>query len=298
MMPTRGRGRTSWRRPLRAGALLLTLASPAAAQGGLRLDGSLPSGEAPRILERVTVEQRMNAQVPLSLPFRDETGREVRLGDYFGKGRPVILVPAYYECPMLCTQVLNGVVSALGVVAFDAGKDFEVVAVSFDPKEPAGLARDKKAAYVDRYKRPGTEHGWHFLTGDEAAIAPLLASIGYRIAYDPAIDQYAHPSAVVVLTPDGRVSRYFLGIEYSPRDLRFGLIEASEGRIGSAVERAVITWCYHYDPATGSYGLLTLRLVQAGGILTVLAMLVFWVVMWRREKALRRHVSSAVTGTH
>ena len=275
---------------------LLFVTADAAAQGGPRLDGSLPSGAKPTILARVQVDQRMDRQVPLALPFRDEAGREVRLGDYFNHGRPVILVPVYYECPMLCTQVLNGLVTALGVVRLDPGKAFDIVAVSFDPKEPAGLAREKKKAYVDRYNRPGTESGWHFLTGDEESIAPLMASLGFQYAYDPAIDQYAHAAALMVLTPEGRISRYFLGVELSARDLRFGLIEASSGRIGSAIERAVITWCYHYDPSTGKYGLIIMRLVQAGGILTVLALVAFWTVMWRREHAEgRRH---ALTGTH
>jgi protein SCO1/2 len=180
-------------------------------------------------------------------------------------------------------------VSALGVINFNAGREFDVLAVSFDPKEPAGLAREKRLAYLDRYGRPGTEGGWHFLTGDETSIAPLLDAVGFRYQYDPAIDQYAHPATVIVLTPDGRVSKYFLGIDYAARDLRFALIEASEGRVGSAIERAVITWCYHYDPSTSSYGLLTLRLVQAGGILTILAVAIFWVVMWRRDHRGRQH---------
>jgi protein SCO1/2 len=266
-------------------AALLTTAALAAAQGSMRLDRSLPSNEAPNILKGVTLDGHMNAQLPLDLTFRDETGRTIRLGDLFQAGRPVILAPAYYECPMLCTQVLNSLTTALRVVTLNPGKDFEVVVVSFDPKEPFGLARDKKAAYMAQYKRPGTEGGFHFLTGDQTSIAPLLETIGYKYHYDPAIDQYAHPAAIVVLTPDGRISKYFQGIDYSARDVRFALIEASQGRVGSVFERTVITWCYHYDPTTGTYGLLTIRLVQAGGILTVLGMLVFWTVMWRRERA-------------
>ncbi|HEY8551461.1 MAG TPA: SCO family protein [Vicinamibacterales bacterium] len=265
-------------------ALLLTVAT-AAAQGAMRLDGSLPSLETPKILQQATVDQKMDAQIPLDLPFRDETGREVTLREYFGRERPVILAPVYYECPMLCTQVLNGLVSALGVITLDPGRDFDVVALSFNPKETPGLARDKKANYMARFDRPGTEGGFHFLTGEESSIAPVLDAVGFRYAYDPAIGQYAHPATVIVLTPDGRVSKYFLGIEYSPRDLRFGLVEASQGHIGTAIERAVITWCYHYDPASGTYGLLTMRLVQAGGILTILGLCVFWYVMWRREHA-------------
>lgn len=281
-------------------ASVLAAASPAAAQGSMRLDASLPSGDKPGFLEQVTVDQKMNARLPLELPFRDQSGRAVRLGDYFTSGRPVIFAPVYYECPMLCTQVLNSLVSALGVLTFDAGREFDVVAVSFDPKEPAGLAREKRLAYLDRYGRPGTEAGWHFLTGDETSIAPLLEAVGFRYKYDPAIDQYAHPATVVVLTPDGRVSKYFLGIDYAARDLRFALIEASEGRVGSAIEQAIVTWCYRYDPATSSYGLITLRLVQAGGILTILAVAAFWVVMWRREHRSGHHSGGrgATTATY
>jgi protein SCO1 len=264
---------------------LLAAAAPAAAQGSMRVDRSLPSNEAPRILAKVTVDGKMNAQVPLDLTFRDETGRTVRLGDLLHAGRPVILAPVYYECPMLCTQVLNSLFTALGVIALNPDKDFEVIAVSFDPKEPHGLARDKKAAYLQKYKRPGTEGGFHFLTGDDASIAPLMDAIGFKYQYDPGIDQYAHPAMVAVLTPDGRVSKYFLGIDYSARDLRFALVEASEGHVGSTFERKVITWCYNYDPTTGTYGFLTIRLVQAGGIVTIIAMLAFWTVMWRRERA-------------
>ena len=265
------------------GVCLLASASTVAAQGGLRLDGSLPTGTTPALLQHVTIEQHLDTQLPLDLKFRDESGKEVTLADYFHKGRPLVLAPVYYECPMLCTQVLNGLVTALRVVALDAGKDFDILAVSFDPKEPAGLARDKKAAYVGRYSRPGTEQGWHFLTGSQESIAPLMEAVGFKYAYDPAIDQYAHPAAIMVLTPDGKVSRYFLGIEFSARDIRFGLVEASAGRIGSAIERAVITWCYHYDPTTGKYGLLTMRLVQAGGVLTMAALGVFWLLMFKAE---------------
>ena len=266
-------------------ATLLTSASLAAAQGSMRLDRSLPSNEAPAILKNVDVEGHLNAQLPVDLTFRDETGRTIKVRDLLREGRPVIFVPAYYECPMLCTQVLNSLFTSLGVIKLDPGKDFEVVVVSFDPKEPYGLARDKKAAYMAKYKRPGTESGFHFLTGDETSIAPLLATVGFKYQYDPAIDQYAHPAMIAVLTQDGRISKYFLGIDYSARDLRFALIEASEGHVGSTFERKVITWCYNYDPTTGTYGLLTMRLVRAGGVAFVVAMLTFWTVMWRRERA-------------
>jgi len=266
-------------------AAFLASATLAAAQGSMRLDRSLPSNQAPEILKKVTIDGHMNAQLPLDTVFRDETGRTTTLRGLMHEGRPVIFAPVYYECPMLCTQVLNSLFTALGVISLDPGKDFTVVAMSFDPKEPTGLARDKKAAYMARYKRPGTEAGFHFLTGDQASITPVLDTLGFRYQYDPAIDQYAHPAMIAVLTPDGRISKYFLGIDYSARDLRFALIEASEGHAGSTFERKVITWCYNYDPTTGKYGLLTMRLVQAGGIATIIAMLAFWTVMWRRERA-------------
>jgi protein SCO1 len=266
-------------------AALLASATLAAAQGSMRLDRSLPSNQAPEILKKVTIDGHMNAQLPLDTAFRDETGKTVTLRDLMHEGRPVVFAPVYYECPMLCTQVLNSLFTALGVIKLDPGKDFTVVAMSFDPKEPTGLARDKKAAYMARYKRPGTEAGFHFLTGDQASITPVLDTLGFRYQYDPAIDQYAHPAMIAVLTPDGRIAKYFLGIDYSARDLRFALIEASEGHAGTTFERKVITWCYNYDPTTGKYGLLTMRLVQAGGIATIVAMLTFWTVMWRRERA-------------
>jgi protein SCO1/2 len=266
-------------------AALLTSATLAAAQGSMRVDRSLPSNQAPEILKQVTIDGHMNAQVPLDTTFRDETGRTLTLRELMRDGRPVIFAPVYYECPMLCTQVLNSLFTALKVISLDPGKDFTVVAMSFDPKEPSGLARDKKAAYLAKYDRAGTENGFHFLTGDQTSITPVLDTIGFKYRYDPAIDQYAHPAMIAVLTPDGRISKYFLGIDYSARDLRFALIEASEGHVGSTFERKVITWCYNYDPTTGKYGLLTMRLVQAGGIATILAMLGFWTVMWRRERA-------------
>ncbi len=266
-------------------AALLTSATLVAAQGSMRLDRSLPSNEAPTILKQVNIEGHMNAQVPLDATFRDEAGRTVKVRDLLSDGRPVIFVPVYYECPMLCTQVLNSLFTALKVISLNPGKDFTVVAMSFDPKEPFGLARDKKAAYLAKYDRAGTENGFHFLTGDQTSIGPVLDTIGFKYQYDPAIDQYAHPAMIAVLTPDGRISKYFLGIDYSARDLRFALVEASEGHVGSTFERKVITWCYNYDPTTGKYGLLTMRLVQAGGIATIVAVLAFWTVMWRRERA-------------
>jgi protein SCO1/2 len=263
-------------------AALAVGASPARAQG-LAPDRTDPAKAKPGLLKQVGIDQRLNNQVPLDLAFTDEAGREVRLGDYFGK-RPVILALVYFECPMLCTQVLNGMVSALGVVKFDAGREYDVVAVSINPKETPGLAAQKKQAYVERYKRPGTDAGWHFLTGKEENIKKLAASVGFRYAFDPEIQQYAHGAAIEILTPKGVISKYFYGIEFSPRDIRFGLIEASDERIGNAVDAALLL-CYHYDPTTGKYGGASIRAVRIGAIATVVGFLSFLFVSLRRERA-------------
>jgi protein SCO1/2 len=239
------------------------------------------ASERPSILREVGIDQHLNQPVPLDLRFRDETGRDVRLSEYFGH-RPVVLALVYYECPMLCTQVLNGLVSTLETLAFEPGREFDVVAVSFNPKETPALASAKKETYLARYGRPATAGGWHFLTGDPASIARLTDAVGFRYAYDEAIDQFAHGAAITVLTPHGIISRYFYGIEYSPRDLRLGLVEAASERIGSPLDQ-VLLLCYHYDPATGKYGTTALTAVRLGGIATVLALVGFMVVSLRRE---------------
>jgi protein SCO1 len=264
-------------------ATLVATTTLAFAQAPPRTDVGIPASERPNVIKDIAFEQRLDAQVPLDLPFRDETGRDVVLGDYFRTDRPVILALVYYECPMLCTQVLNGLVSSLRPLKFNVGQEFDVVAVSFDPKETPGLARNKKAAYLDDYNRPETEAGWHFLTGDQASIETLTQAVGFKYRYDPGIDQYAHAAGITVLTPQGRVSRYFFGIEYSSRDLRFGLIDASQQKVGTLADQMLML-CYHYDPATGQYGLLTMRLLKAGGLLTMASMGTFWIVMFRRER--------------
>jgi protein SCO1/2 len=261
-------------------ALALSVTGYAQAPQGLAQPGE-PTAAKPGILGKIAIDQRIGQQVPLDLQFADELGRQVRLGDFFGK-RPVILALVYYECPMLCTQVLNGLVSALGVINFDAGREFEVVAVSFNPKEGPGLASQKKANYLQRYGRPHTAAGWHFLTGTQESISRLTDAIGFRYEFDEKIGQFAHGAGIELLTPRGTIARYFYGIEFSPRDIRFGLIEASEERIGSAVDD-VLLFCYHYDPATGRYGAAILGLVRAGGIATVLAFAAFLIVSLRRD---------------
>jgi protein SCO1/2 len=249
-----------------------------------------PAAEQPAALRGIEIEQRLNQPVPLDLPFRDEAGRAVRLGDYFGR-RPVVLALVYYDCPMLCTQVLNGLVSALSVVSLDAGRDFDVVAVSFDEREKPSDALAKKNAYLTRYRRPGAAAGWHFLTGEKPAIAALTSSVGFHFRYDRERDQFAHASAVYVLTPDGRLSRYFFGIEYPPRDLRLGLVEASSGRIGTPADR-VLLYCFHYDPTTGRYGAVVLNIVRLAGLATLAVLAVSIAVLSRRH----RHRLRALSG--
>jgi protein SCO1/2 len=248
--------------------------------------------EKPDILRNVGFDQRLGAQVPLDLAFGDETGSPVKLGDYLGD-KPVLLVPAYYECPMLCTIVLNGVASALRALPFDVGREFRVVTFSFNPHETSELAAAKKATYIEDYRRPGAAAGWHFLTGDEPSIAALTQAIGFRYVWDEASKQYAHASGIVVLTPGGRISHYFFGVEFSPRDLRLALVEASGERIGSLVDQLLL-FCFHYDPATGRYSRVALNAVRAGGVLTLAALVGFVVLMLRRD-AIRARRAAPLT---
>jgi protein SCO1/2 len=248
-----------------------------------------PSANKPGVLSRIGIDQKLNQQIPLDLLFTDESGREVKLGEYFGK-RPVVLALVYYECPMLCTQVLTGIVTAIGVLDFSVGREFDVVAVSINPKEGPQLASQKKAAYVQRYKRPGTEQGWHFLTGRQESITRLAEAVGFRYEFDKETGQFAHGAGIEVLTPQGVISKYFYGIEYSSRDLKFGLMEASGERIGTAIDQ-VLLLCYHYDPATGKYGAVALGMVRVGAVATILAFLTFLFVSLRRERAAQREAA-------
>jgi len=240
----------------------------------------------PPILRDMGIDQRLDAQVPLDLTFRDEAGRRVRLGEYFA-GKPVILVLAYYRCPMLCTQVLNGLARALLDVKLELGKDFQVVTVSFDPREQPALAAANKKTYLDRYgHRDGAEDGWHFLTGDEGPIKQLADAVGFHYRYDAKNDQYAHASAIMVLTPQGKVSRYFLDIRFDAAQLRLSLVNASDNKIGSLADR-VFLFCFHYDPSEGKYGLAIMNLVRLGGVLTVLGIGGLVMVLRRQEKRRR-----------
>jgi protein SCO1/2 len=248
----------------------------------LPLHAQTPPETRPQILRNVAIEQRLDRPLPLELPFRDETGRTVRLRDYFGK-RPVVLVLAYYNCPMLCTEVLNGLTAAMRVLTFDAGREFEVVTVSFDPRDTPADARAKKEPYVARYGRPTGAAGWHFLTGAPASIAGLTEAVGFRYAWDERIGQFAHASAIYVATPDGRLSRYFYGIEYAPRDVRLALVEASRGKIGTPVDQLLL-YCYHYDPAAGRYGAVVMNIVRVAGVGAVVLLTTFLTLMWRRDR--------------
>jgi protein SCO1/2 len=236
----------------------------------------------PGALEGVGIDQKLDAQVPLQIQFRDEAGRTVPLSTFFHTKKPVILALVYYECPMLCTQILNGLESSLKVVSFNPGQDFEVVSVSFDPKDTPEIAASKKDKLLKRYGRPNTANGWHFLTGDPANIEALMDAVGFHYKYDPATDQFAHASGIMILTPGGRVSRYFYGVEYAPRDVRLGLVEASQSKIGNPVDQ-ILLFCYHYDPATGKYGAAAVNLLRAASAGFVLLCGGFLLIVWRRE---------------
>ncbi len=227
-------------------------------------------GIRPELLRDVGIDQRLGNAVPLDLEFRDEHGAAVRFGQYF-EGKPVILALVYYQCPMLCTEVTNGLLNTLKQVSLDAGTQFNVLVVSIDPHDTPVEADAKQLLYASLYGRHGSAAGWHFLTGKDPQIHALAQSVGFRYAYDAASGQYAHPSAVMILTPDGRVSRYFYGISYPPRDVRLGLVEASSNQIGSPVDE-VLLYCYHYDPATGKYGIVISNVLRAAGLLTILVL--------------------------
>ena len=231
---------------------------------------------------QVAFDQQLNARVPLEIAFRDEQGRVVRLGDYFTT-QPVILAPVYYECGRVCPLVLEGVVRSLRALPFLVGKELQVVAVSIDPREGPAQAQEKKQVTIKRYSRSPSGEGWHFLTGQKEAIEQLSGTIGFRYARQGARQEYIHASGIVVLTPEGRVARYFYGFDFAPRDLKLGLIEATQGKIGSPIDRLLLL-CYDYDPATGKYGLVILNSLRLSGLATVVALGAFLVVMFRRER--------------
>jgi protein SCO1/2 len=260
--------------------LLVLVAYPSACAA--QLTGPVQSiGVRPELLKDVGIDQKLNDAIPLDLAFRDEHSNVVQLSTFFGQ-KPVVLALVYYNCPMLCTQVLNGLDRSLKDVPMDIGKDFDVVTLSIDPSETPRLAAAKRDLYAGIYGRPGAAEGWHFLTGEESQIRKLANAVGFRYAYDADSKQFAHASAVMVLTPGGKISRYFYGISYAARDMRLGLVEASEGKIGSPVDQLLL-FCYHYDPETGKYGLLISRVIKAGALLTVLAIGILVLVLSRNE---------------
>jgi protein SCO1 len=284
-----------------AGTLVfaLTVAAGAFAQPprftGADVGGPPPGTSSelvPDILAKVGIDQKLDAQIPLDATFRDETGRPVKLAEYFGK-RPVVLSLVYYECPMLCTQVLNGAVAAFKVLNFTVGEDFDVVTVSFNPKETPVMASAKKQTYLAKYGRPQGAAGWHFLTGEQASIDALAGAVGFRYTFDTSSGQYVHASAIMVLTPQGRVSKYFYGIDYPPKDIRLGLIEASNGKIGSPVDQLLL-YCYHYDPHSGKYSMVVMNVLRLAGVATVLLMAGFIGLMWIRDRRKLKNAAAAL----
>jgi protein SCO1/2 len=242
--------------------------------------------DMPASLQNVGIDQHLNGQVPLDTVFRDENGKNVQLGDYFGQ-KPVVLVLAYYNCPMLCGLVLQGLATAMRHISFDAGDQYSVVTVSFNPKETPELAAATKGKYIKQYGRAGGAEGWHFLTGAEPDIKRLTSAVGFRYSYDPVSGQYAHAAGIMVVTPEGRLARYFYGIEYSPRDLRLALVEASQRKIGNPVD-AVLLFCCRYNPVTGKYGFVVTRILQLAGLVTVVVIGLFLGLMVRRDRKLKR----------
>jgi protein SCO1/2 len=242
----------------------------------------IPAAAVPMMVQGVGIDQNLNAQIPLELKFKDETGQVVRLGQYF-RDKPVVLALVYYECPGLCDLVLNGLTHTMEQISLNVGSDYQVVTVSFNPKETWQLATAKKANYIEKYQRPGAKEGWHFLTGDQAAIKSLTDTVGFHYNYDPISKQFAHASGIMVLTPEGKIARYFFGIEYKPRDFRLGLVEASANKIGTPADR-VLLFCYHYDPTTGKYGMAITQITRALGTATVLLLGGFVFIMLRRER--------------
>lgn len=260
---------------------LVALALAPAAARAQEVAPGLPSSSQPLALRDVGYDQKLGERVPLDIVLRDETGAPVSLAAAVGD-KPTVLSLVYYECPMLCTLTLNGLVSALNVLPFEPGREFSLVTVSFDAREKPEQAQKRKQAYLSRYHKPGAP-AWRFLTGDQEALDRLTKAVGFRYAWDERSQQFAHPAGIVVLTPDGRIARYLYGVEYAPKDLRLGLIEASQGRIGSPVDKLLL-YCYQYDPMQGKYGAVVLRVVRVAGVATLLGLGGFVIVALRRER--------------
>jgi len=256
---------------------------------------SPPANTRPPRLQNVGIEQHLDAQIPPDLTFRDDTGKTVKLGDYFGR-KPLILNLVYYNCTMLCGEALAGLASAMRLVKFDVGNEFEVITVSFDPRETPEMAATKKVDYVKRYGRANAAAGWHFLTGQQESINALTKIVGFQYQYDEKSNQYAHATAIMVLTPQGRISRYFYGVDFPPKDLRMGLVEASQGKIGNAVD-AVLLYCYHYDPETGKYGAIVANILRLAAAATILLLGGLIFILWRLDRAATQRALTRKTAT-
>jgi protein SCO1/2 len=271
----------NWKRPISGVFALLLGAAAAGAQ-------AVPSATAPAaqsrppILQNVGFEPQLNAHMPLDLPFRDETGRNVQLRDYFTQ-KPVLLALVYYGCPMLCDQTEQGVVGALRMLSFNPGRDYEVVFVSFDPRESPDMAAQKKEVAMTHFRRPETASGWHFLTGSKESVDAVTKSANFRYTFDEKNNLFAHAAGIMLLTPDGRISRYFYGVEYPARDVRLGLVDASAGKIGTPIDRALL-FCYRYDPTTARYSASILKIIRLGGILTILGLVAGMLIFRRRDQ--------------
>ena len=244
--------------------------------------GNEPYTKDEDFLKEIGFDQKLGAPLPLDVAFQDETGKTVRLGEYFGE-KPVIMLVTYYNCTMLCPLLLDGLVRTLRPLTFDIGKQFAVLTVSINPRETPAIAASRKELYVQRYGRPGAERGWHFLTGKADAIAALTQAIGFRYVYDKKKDEYAHASGIVIFTPEGKAARYLYGVEFSPRDTRLALIEAANNTIGNPVDQ-ILLFCYHYDPLTGKYGVIIMNVLRLAGSATAIALGSFMVVMFRRDR--------------
>jgi protein SCO1/2 len=272
---------------------MLTLALSVVSWGQGMTKGimSPPANVRPPGLKNVGIDQHLEEQIPPDLTFRDEAGKTVRIGEYFGQ-KPMILNLVYYQCPMLCSEVLSGLESSLRVLKFDVGKDFDVLTISFDPRETPEMASKAKAEYLKRYNRAGAENGWHFLTGPQESIDALTKAAGFQYQYDPKTGQFAHTTAIMVLTPGGKIAQYYFGVEYAPKDLRLGLVEASKGKIGNVVDE-VLLYCYHYDPATGKYGAVITRILKLSAAATILILGGLLLILFRRGP-----VSTRLQGAH
>ena len=275
-------------------SLLTASAQPGVPQPNSPLyGGGLNQGQTsrglPPVLNKVGIDQKLNGQLPLDAVFKDEQGNEVRLGQFFNKGKPVIISLVYYQCPMLCNQVMNGMLGSFRQISFNVGEQFEVVTVSFDTKETPQLAAAKKQTYVKGYNRANGAAGWHFLTGDDANVKLLTEAVGFRYTWDEQTKQFAHASGIMLATPEGKLARYFYGIDYPPKDLRLGLVEASANKIGSPVDTLML-YCYHYDPSTGKYGVVIMNVIRLAGIITVV--LIIGLLLLLRKISRKRMVLS------